>query len=539
MALNQTKTAPGKKDPKKPEPASSVAPRLLHSTRNAKLSVRNMKAAVPGKRFAFAIGRMGNKPVMVIRGRSWPGVKNQMPKMKIDAPLRSGGWGEKFVHHTWGMLFHEGDRLVLECAKKPNTAIIKQTNSYFTHLKAGRPIHVLTIRKLKQDDMGDPDQLEDNVSDDLIEEEREPNLNEVDGEVELDIRDEFGEDADDSDSDTAVESDSDTIVDGNDESVSSIAVKDKVSDPIALTQEKSADDLVNYALRSAGISAERDVANNDLRDRILGALRRGVSREQLLLLLCRSDNVKTAVELAEQSEPRPIARDDAGIGEIANSMAAKGTIIGRERDFLADGEVGQITNIEKTVRQHWDKCPEKLATNIVEELISTFDSSFRDKDRVAVRKLLALPREKFSAAMVALKNLVPLVADWSIQREKAQKEIVHLRDQLYDEFKDDTAQALALSAAIARVNGLTEHLDEEIASGLDTLLNEDDPAMRKSMIEEMLGTVNAMAKFVGEDPLMSELDGNEIIPTMMVVSPLRDKITEIRALLLDVSAGSA
>ncbi len=99
------------------------------------------------------------------------------------------------------------------------------------------------------------------------------------------------------------------------------------------------------------------------------------------------------------------------------------------------------------------------------------------------------------------------------------------------EFEDDPDQKSQLATARQRVEGLIAGLKDELSPALDDVLNAQDDAKRKPFIEHAKAMLAKFDQIVHNDPIMTKLDGNELMPEMQVRAPLQGKLHEIAAAL--------
>lgn len=112
-----------------------------------------------------------------------------------------------------------------------------------------------------------------------------------------------------------------------------------------------------------------------------------------------------------------------------------------------------------------------------------------------------------------------------VQR-RATSAIGLLRQTLKTQFGDDTEQAPQLAKADKMLAGLVDDLNDGLNDKLDEVLTAD-PAKRPTLIATARASLQRTTKFVSSDPLMSELDGNEVVPQMQVTGPLIARLQAI------------
>lgn len=131
---------------------------------------------------------------------------------------------------------------------------------------------------------------------------------------------------------------------------------------------------------------------------------------------------------------------------------------------------------------------------------------------------------------VSLVKLGRARLEWIDVRQAAIRDFQSLRAKLAEEFKDDQTQTSQLSVALQTLDGLVGRFDTKLQDELDAVLNasvEERPAL----IRAVRSSIDAFARFLDSNPVMAEIDGNEVLPGMQVKKPLEAKLAEISAAL--------
>jgi hypothetical protein len=121
--------------------------------------------------------------------------------------------------------------------------------------------------------------------------------------------------------------------------------------------------------------------------------------------------------------------------------------------------------------------------------------------------------------------------EWGQLASKAVADIGTMMELIEEEFADYTDQKTELANAKKRVEGLIGDLKDELSPALDNVLNGQDDNQRKPLIERAKGILAKYVKIVQSDPIMTKLDGNEVMPEMKVCAPMQGKLQEIAAAL--------
>jgi hypothetical protein len=312
------------------------------------------------------------------------------------------------------------------------------------------------------------------------------------------------------------------------------------------------DRLTQHTLKMAQVlKLEHNTTEAALRD-IVTTLLQKVSPERLLLALCYSENVADLLDATEFAPNQPVARDDAGIAEIANGLSKMGAKVARKRGALGSNETVDRRQIENMVRAEWNRKPNATPAEMVQDMTALFGQTFMTVEPRRLRNLLGLPgKPPASTAQpptngveqpagtngmqrgsdTTLEGLARARQAWSKDRLDAIAGIGALRDAIRQEFAADDEQATELAAAMARLEDLVGQLDDGLDRTLDTVVNEADAEQRLRLRPAAMATLDRMDAFVSENELMTELDGNEILPDMKIVAPLKSRLAEVRAAL--------
>jgi hypothetical protein len=128
-------------------------------------------------------------------------------------------------------------------------------------------------------------------------------------------------------------------------------------------------------------------------------------------------------------------------------------------------------------------------------------------------------------------NLGKARIEWGQLASKAVADIGTLLELVEEEFGDDPNQKTQLANAKKRVEKLVADLKDELSPALDHVLNGQDGTQRKPLIETAKAILAKYLKIVQSDPIMTKLDGNEVMPEMQVAADMQAKLQEIAAAL--------
>jgi hypothetical protein len=120
--------------------------------------------------------------------------------------------------------------------------------------------------------------------------------------------------------------------------------------------------------------------------------------------------------------------------------------------------------------------------------------------------------------------------EWLAVRDAALAGIRQLRQAIEAEFADDEEQTQQLREALATLDQKIRELEVRLHEELDQILNAEEQ-VRPGLIANTKKTVLQLTGFLDSDPIMGEIDDNEVVPGMRIIKPVRDKLTEISAAL--------
>ena len=118
----------------------------------------------------------------------------------------------------------------------------------------------------------------------------------------------------------------------------------------------------------------------------------------------------------------------------------------------------------------------------------------------------------------------------SVQRQ-ALGQLARLRSTLRNQYEDDAEQQDALARADTLLQGIEAGLGEALNDELDAVLNQADEAERRKLAGTARKTMQRLAALVDGNPIVAELDGNEVLPDMAVRAPLSARLRAIAAAL--------
>jgi hypothetical protein len=141
------------------------------------------------------------------------------------------------------------------------------------------------------------------------------------------------------------------------------------------------------------------------------------------------------------------------------------------------------------------------------------------------------PAPASTAPPISLVKLGKARIGWQTDRLHAVAEIERLKSALAEEFGADADQATALQGALGRLDGLINLLNDKLEIQLDSLLDENYQSRRAALSQQVKVTLDGAVKALLADPVMLAIDGNEVLPDMLVMASLRERMTELAGVL--------
>jgi len=142
----------------------------------------------------------------------------------------------------------------------------------------------------------------------------------------------------------------------------------------------------------------------------------------------------------------------------------------------------------------------------------------------------AAPAAQPSSGAVSIMKLGKARVEWIGIRAQAAADLARLTEAISAEFADDAEQAPQLAAAVKQLRERIDRLDPTLEEQLDQVLQAPDAA-RPPLVQAARKTLGDFTRFIATDPIMTKLDGNEVLPDMMVVASLRMALINIAAAL--------
>ncbi|WP_217351824.1 hypothetical protein [Ruegeria sp. HKCCD8929] len=138
--------------------------------------------------------------------------------------------------------------------------------------------------------------------------------------------------------------------------------------------------------------------------------------------------------------------------------------------------------------------------------------------------------EQEEAGPVSLVKLGKVRLEWPETRTKAFADLDRLKKHIESEYSDMPEAAGAVSAALSQLDKSLATFNENLHEQLDEVLNADE-SDRKAQVDAAHDMIKRFNKHVDSDPILAELDGNDILPDVSIAAPIRAKLSEIATAL--------
>jgi Rad3-related DNA helicase len=121
--------------------------------------------------------------------------------------------------------------------------------------------------------------------------------------------------------------------------------------------------------------------------------------------------------------------------------------------------------------------------------------------------------------------------DWLRAREGAVKDIARLKITIEQQFEGLDEFRAEVDGALRKLDQAIQRFDTALDGQLDAILNEPAQDRRQDLAKAARQTVAVLASYVETDPVMAQLDGNEVLPDIAIAGPIRSALTTISAAL--------
>jgi len=133
---------------------------------------------------------------------------------------------------------------------------------------------------------------------------------------------------------------------------------------------------------------------------------------------------------------------------------------------------------------------------------------------------------------LSVKQLAEARLTWKNDRENAIKEIKRLAERITREFAAEKEQLPQVKKAVTDLYALADKsLKADLENHLDAALNASDAAKRAQAVATAKRTLKEIRSLLDTNPVLKEIDGNEVIPDMSVVAPMKQSLSAVEAAL--------
>ncbi len=134
-----------------------------------------------------------------------------------------------------------------------------------------------------------------------------------------------------------------------------------------------------------------------------------------------------------------------------------------------------------------------------------------------------------SSGTISIAKLGKARLEWRQVKIAAMGGIKRFIDKLKEEFGDDQEQQIQLQRAIEKLESIMLDFDDSLADALDSVLNASGDAQQNAATSI---AKEKMSEFIGKidsDEVMRSIDGNSLMPELLVCAPMRARLDDIAA----------
>lgn len=147
----------------------------------------------------------------------------------------------------------------------------------------------------------------------------------------------------------------------------------------------------------------------------------------------------------------------------------------------------------------------------------------------ASQALVAALRQLSGPVTGSLNRLAQLRGEWLVVRAAAVRGVGRLKQAIVDLYDGFPGVEQDLAAAQMRLDAIFATLGPDLDNQLARVIAETDATRRAPLVDAARSTLRAHAAFVMGDPVFKEIDGNEVMPSIWVADPIRQKLAEVTA----------
>ncbi len=174
-----------------------------------------------------------------------------------------------------------------------------------------------------------------------------------------------------------------------------------------------------------------------------------------------------------------------------------------------------------------------VMTYVQEQAEATvFGNAIKAIDRlsVAIQQAISIGAgPNTSSGTVSIAELGKARLEWRQVRIEAMGGINRFIDKLEEEFGDDQEQQIQLQRAIEKLESIMLDFDDSLADALDNVLNASGDSQQNTATKIAKEKMNEFIGKIDSDEVMRSIDGNSLMPDLLVCAPMRSKLDDIAA----------
>ena len=180
------------------------------------------------------------------------------------------------------------------------------------------------------------------------------------------------------------------------------------------------------------------------------------------------------------------------------------------------------------------------AKDAVQKLILAIKSAGTEGDAAAAKKRLGQLNDVLNkvigsgsgdgVAKISLVKLGKARLEWPDTHSRAFGDLNRLKKQIEADYADMPEAAEVVAKAIKRLDDSFSTFNAKLHDQLDEVLNADEEG-RKAQVATARQMIDRFSKHLAGDPIISALDGNDILPDVAIAAPIQAKLQEISVAL--------
>jgi hypothetical protein len=148
-----------------------------------------------------------------------------------------------------------------------------------------------------------------------------------------------------------------------------------------------------------------------------------------------------------------------------------------------------------------------------------------------IERQLAAGRGAEATASAQAQQIGRAREGWVRVRTQFDREVRKLAGELDEIYREEPDQRDAVRRAKDELNKAADRITGDLEGQLEQLAREQDARRRDALRATAKRTLESVQKLLAEDPLLKELDGNELNPGLVIVRPMQERLREVSAAL--------